>query len=196
MTIIAPISRLKDPLGVLNFKASDQNKLLLLKRFGELYRKFKIRDSFGSGYVFCRYIPERSSWNHGNQPKPKLIGNSRNMDERPDFKASYVTTADLKRIQRYLNWKAFWSRVERERRLYKLIVEKESFMLHALHTFVHAWLPELPNDFRGKSSDPDAGHDVPDREDIYRKLYTLEEQRADRIASIRVLPTTTDPRMM
>ena len=192
--IIAPIDRLEDPLGVLRFSHIDQNALLTLKRFGELYKQFTIMNREGINYIFCKYLYKTSSY--PNRHKPRLMANGRDMDDRYDFKNAYVTDKDLKRIQRYLNWKAFFSRIRSERRLYKLLAEKNSFVLHALHTFVHSWLAELPDDTRGKTSDHAAIYDTDDQAEIMRKLYRLEEERMDRIATIRVLPTTTDPRMM
>lgn len=195
MTIIAPIRRLKDPLGVVKFTDTDQNQLLLLKRFGELYRQYTILDSCGVRYTFCRYL--KKSTTHFNQRYvPRLLASGRTMDDRPEFSDAYVTDSDLKRCQRYLHWKAFFSRVKSERRLYKLIVEEKSFVLNALHTFVHSWLPELPDDARSSVSDDNDIYDLKDRYKLINKLCSLENERMDRIASIRILPTTTDPRFM
>lgn len=192
--IIAPISKLVDPLGVHSFKGSDQNKSLMLKRFGELYSRFKILTPLGNAYIFCRFIDPGGAYS--GSPRPRLMANGSDMDERPDFKKSYLTIRDLKRAQRCLDRKAFFSRVKNERRLYKLILEEKSFCLHALHTFVHSWLPEKESSTRGDRTKTGDLHDYNDRLEVARTLNMKETERMNRIASIRVLPTTTEPYMI
>ena len=192
--IIVPVSRLVDPLGVTTIEKVNQNKVLLLKRFGELYKRFPILNNHGGKYVFCKYI-ETIGYREA-YPRPCLLANGTRLDERPEFRATYVSDKDLKRIQRYLNRKAFFSRVKNERRLYKLVLEESSFIKRALHTFVHAWLPELPDITRGRRDVPMDKYDIESNDDICRKVRELDNERIARCEAIRVLPTTTDPRMM
>lgn len=192
--IIEPIDNLVDPLGVHDFKTHNQNKSLTLKRFGVLYTRFPWRTKAGNPIVFSRYL-SKSSW--GEQGRPRLIYNGSDLDERHDFKQVYLTSKVLKRVQRSINRKAFWSRVASERRLYKLRVESTSFVKHALHTFVHAWLPEVEDDERGVlSANTSDSFDIGDLVTIKRKLRSLESERLKKFEEIRVLPTTTDPHVM
>lgn len=192
--LIASIDRLVDPLGVHSFSNSNQNKTLVLKRFGELYSRFKILSSKGNAYVFCRGIDPGGSYS--GAPRPRLLANGNDMDERGDFKNAYLSVRDLKRAQRYLTRKAFFSRVQNERRLYKLILEEKSFCLHAIHTFIHAWLPEQADSTRGDHMKTADLFDYQDRQEVARSLRKKENERMGRIESIRVIPTTTDPHMM